>query len=181
MNVTVFVTHSHVDHYDPVIFEWEKVVDHIHYVFGWKAKDNPDYSYMTEPRSSENMNGMEIYTINSHHVDVPEVAYLIKVDGLTLYFNGDYCGEIKKDIDYLSAKSQLVDLAFSEGGASVTPYLLEKMKPTVWFPMHERGTEFKNRKYVQWVKEMGLKIEVVCAENRGDRYLFKKNSIQELF
>ena len=38
LNVSVFVTHSHVDHYDEIIFSWEKVVKNIRYFFGWKAK-----------------------------------------------------------------------------------------------------------------------------------------------
>jgi hypothetical protein len=122
---------------------------------------------------------MEIYTINSHHVDVPEVAYLVKVDGLAIYFNGDYNGEIRKDIDYLKTKSDHIDLAFAEGGASVTTYMLERFKPTIWFPMHERGTEFKYKKFVTKAVEMNFKTIVVCAENRGDRYFFRNGKIEQ--
>ena len=177
LDVTVFVTHAHVDHYDPVIFEWEKWTENITYVFGWKAKENPDYIYMVGPRAVENVDGIDIYTINSHHVDVPEVAYLVKVDGLTIYFNGDYSGEIRKDIDYIATKSDFVHLAFAEGPASVTSYMLQTLKPTAWFPMHERGTEFKYKEFPQKVAEMNVKTQVVCAENRGDRFYFKEGTI----
>lgn len=175
--MTVFVTHAHVDHYDPVIFEWEKWTDNITYVFGWKAKENPDYIYMVGPRAVENVDGIDIYTINSHHVDVPEVAYLVKVDGLTIYFNGDYSGEIRKDIDYIATKSDTVHLAFAEGSASVTSYMLQTLKPILWFPMHERGTEFKYKEFPQEIAEMNVTTEVICAENRGDRFHFKEGTI----
>jgi len=178
MDVYVFVTHAHVDHYDPVIFEWEKSINSIKYIFGWKAKENPAYIYMPGPRAIKNVDGLEIYTINSHHVDVPEVAYLVKVDGLSIYFNGDYSGEIRKDIDYLSTISDHIDLSFAEGGASVTSYVLEKLKPFVWFPMHERGTEFKLKRYAREVRETDLKTKVMCAENRGDNYSYSNGKIK---
>ena len=177
LHVMVSVTHAHVDHYDPVIFEWEKRVDDITYVFGWKAKENPEYIYMVGPQAVQKVDGIDIYTINSHHVDVPEVAYLVNVDGLTIYFNGDYSGEIRKDIDYLATKSDTIHLAFSEGSASVTSYMLETLKPAAWFPMHERGTEFKYKEFPQKVAEMNVKTQVVCAENRGDRFYFKEGTI----
>ena len=177
LHVMVFVTHAHVDHYDPVIFDWEKWVDDITYVFGWKAKENPEYIYMVGPRAVEDVNGIDIYTINSHHVDVPEVAYLINVDGLGIYFNGDYSGEIRKDIDYIATKSDAVHLAFSEGPASVTSYMLETLEPAAWFPMHERGTEFKFKEFPQKVAEMNVATKVLCAENRGDRFYFKRGTI----
>lgn len=181
LNVYVFVTHAHIDHYDPVIFEWDKSVNKIKYIFGWKAKEVPGYTYLVGPRAIETVDDLEIYTINSHHVDVPEVAYLVKVDELSIYFNGDYKGEIRKDIDYLSTKSDHVDLAFAEGEASVTTYMLERLTPIVWFPMHERGTEFKYKRYPQKVVETNLKTKVMCAENRGDRFIFDKNGIRQLF
>ena len=179
MNVYVFVTHEHRDHYDPVIFKWENSLSNIKYIFGWIAKENRDDLYMTGPRAMEKIDGLEIYTINSHHVDVPEVAYLIKADGLTIYFNGDYSGEIRKDIDYLSTISDQVDLAFAEGGASVTSYMLERLKPSVWFPMHERGTEFKHKRYAQITEGTDLKTKVVCVDNRGDHFFYDGNTIKD--
>jgi len=173
LNVYVFVTHSHIDHYDPIIYEWKKTIKNIKYIFGWKADDDPEHLYMIGPRAVEKVDDIEIFTINSHHVDVPEVAYLIKVEGITIYFNGDYNGKIHEDIRYLSTKSDKIDLAFSEGGASVTSHLIESMKPIMWFPMHERGTEFKHQKYKHSFAKTNFMTKVICAENRGDRFYYK--------
>ena len=35
-NVYVFVSHSHIDHFDEVIFDWENEVENITYFFGWE-------------------------------------------------------------------------------------------------------------------------------------------------
>lgn len=120
LNVNVFVTHSHVDHYDQVIFSWEKEIKDIRYFFGWKANDNPKYHYLEGPRAEIKLDDMEIYTVNSHHSSVPEVAYLVKVDGLTIYHGGDYQGRmdrsassnVEDDMEYLKAKADAPDLMF---------------------------------------------------------------------
>lgn len=52
----------------------------------------------------------------------------------------------------------------AEGGASVTSCMLE---PFVWFPMYERGTEFKLKRYAQELGETDMVKKVMCAENRG--------------
>jgi ribonuclease BN (tRNA processing enzyme) len=35
-NVTVFISHRHSDHYDPIILEWRTAVKRIRYVWGWE-------------------------------------------------------------------------------------------------------------------------------------------------
>jgi L-ascorbate metabolism protein UlaG (beta-lactamase superfamily) len=89
LRVRVFVSHSHDDHYDPIIFTWKDTVANIAYFFGWKAANDPSYQYLVGPRAELKSAGLEIATINSHHSGVPEVAWLIKVDGLVVYHNGD--------------------------------------------------------------------------------------------
>ena len=113
LRVRVFVSHSHEDHYDPVIFTWRKVVPDIAYYFGWKADDDPAYNYLIGPRGELTSGGLTIATINSHHSGVPEVAWLIKVDGLVIYHNGDCLPEDPAaEYDFLRTKSTHVDLAF---------------------------------------------------------------------
>jgi hypothetical protein len=35
LDVFVFVTHAHGDHYDPVIFEWQGEIENLTYFIGW--------------------------------------------------------------------------------------------------------------------------------------------------
>lgn len=43
-NVVVFVTYSDYDHYDEVIFEWEKYNKNITYIFGWDVEKKGEYN-----------------------------------------------------------------------------------------------------------------------------------------
>jgi len=63
--VRVFVSHSHADHYDPVILGWKETVPDIEYYFGWKAADDPANRYFVGPRTELTSGGLEIATINA--------------------------------------------------------------------------------------------------------------------
>ena len=52
--VSVFVTHSHSDHYDPVIFDWENFFENINYYFGWLDGTTEKYNHMEGPRAEIN-------------------------------------------------------------------------------------------------------------------------------
>jgi L-ascorbate metabolism protein UlaG (beta-lactamase superfamily) len=149
--VLVFVTHGHIDHYDPVILEWEEKIPDIRYFFGWQASDNPDHHYLTGPRAEWLSDDLEIHTVNSHHSGVPEVGYLVAVDGLVIYHNGDCRGDHESDMPYLKSKTGTVDIAF------VPPVweekweyhhlnveLIGRLRPNALLPMHvRRGDEDK--------------------------------------
>ncbi|MCK7537944.1 MAG: hypothetical protein MZV63_46820 [Marinilabiliales bacterium] len=51
LDVVVFVSHNHSDHYDEVIRTWEKTVKKIQYVFGWDVGAGPNvHSCPCRPR-----------------------------------------------------------------------------------------------------------------------------------
>ena len=126
LKVRVFVSHSHGDHFDPVIFGWKGTVADIAYHFGWQASDDPAYHYFVGPRAGLESGGLRIATINSHHSGVPEVAWLVEVDGLVIYHNGD-CqpDDAAAEHAFLRTKTDHVDLAF------VFPVIKEDAKYTV--------------------------------------------------
>jgi L-ascorbate metabolism protein UlaG (beta-lactamase superfamily) len=187
LDVSVFVTHGHVDHYDEVIFSWEKEIKNISYIFGWKAKDDPRYRYLEGPRAETKLDDMEIYTVNSDHSHVPEVAYLVKVDGLVIYHGGDYQGRmgrnapsnVKDDMEYLKTKADAPDLFFI-GAWTGEPYMqsIESLDPEVVFPMHDRKREEKYKQFALDLKELGVVCPVICPEKRGDRFVFRNGKIQ---
>ena len=178
--VRVFVSHSHEDHFDPVIFGWRKAVPDIAYFFGWKASDDPANHYLAGPRATHSAGGLEIFTINSHHSGVPEVAFLVKVDGLAIYHNGDYRMDYKADFPYLKQKVQRIDLVFVLGVAGDTEQyalqsrdLFERFKPGAVFPMH---AEAGARMYREFAEAFGARIPglaVMVPEKLGDRFEYR--------
>ncbi|MCK7470485.1 MAG: MBL fold metallo-hydrolase [Desulfomicrobium escambiense] len=147
LKVRVFVSHAHDDHYDPVILTWKEAVPDIAYYFGWKATDDPSHHVLAGPRAGLASDGLEIATINSHHSGVPEVAWLVKVDGLVIYHNGD-CrpADPAAEHDFLKTKADAIDLAFvfpvTAPGEKYTVQeedFFRKFRVRAAFPMHARA------------------------------------------
>jgi L-ascorbate metabolism protein UlaG (beta-lactamase superfamily) len=186
LKVRVFVSHSHEDHFDPVIFAWKKSVPDIVYYFGWKASDDPSHNCLVGPRAVLSSGGLEIATINSHHSGVPEAAWLVKVDGLVLYHNGD-CqpDDPLAEHDFLKTKSDVIDLAFVfpvyRQGLKYTTQNLDffaKFKVRAAFPMHAQAGDAM---YLDFQKAFqarypGLTIHVPM--NMGHKFVFEKGSIK---
>jgi len=193
LDVFVFVSHRHGDHFDPMIFEWEKSVKNIRYIFGWGAEQNPRYHYLTEPRTKTTIDGFEIFNINHAFDGIPEGAFLVKTDGLVIFHSGDHgcTGEeldplFKANIDYLAQQENKIDLAFisqfgSRTGGEVNNgdlYTIDKLGPKATFPMHQGGGERFYKKFAQEVRHKGTKTQVICAMKQGDRFFYRQGKIK---
>jgi len=168
--VRVFVSHSHEDHYDPVVLSWKGPIKDIDYYFGWKAADDTAYHYLVGPRAELRSSGLEIATINSHHSGVPEVAWLVKADGLVIYHNGD-CqpDDPVSAYDFLRTKTDRIDLAFVppvyEDGLKYTVQNLElcrRFSIRAVIPMHVQagGSRYLEFRDAFRAKVPGLSIHV---------------------
>jgi len=187
LNVSVFVTHSHLDHFDKTIFSWEKDVKQIRYFFGWNDDFGNEYNYMQGPRAELRLDDLEIYTVNSHHSGVYEVAYLVKVDGLWIFHGGDYQGKmerggesnIEEDMKHLNLKTEKVDLFYIGAWAGdCNIQAIENLNPNVIFPMHDGKKEEKYKTFALDIKELGIEIPVMCPEKRGDSFIYRDGQIK---
>jgi hypothetical protein len=176
--VFVFVTHSHPDHYDPVILEWKEHVDDITYFFGWQADDDPEHHYLIGPRAHTKSGGLQVFTINSHHAGVPEVAYLVKVDRITIYHNGDYMASFEEDFEYLKTISDHIDIAFVIGWPFINHQqfqqailLSDLFYPEYLFASCREGDEEKCRQFADLFVEQGVEATVQYSEQRGDEFI----------
>jgi L-ascorbate metabolism protein UlaG (beta-lactamase superfamily) len=178
LDVYVFVSHAHSDHFDQAILEWEGQVERITYFFGWDAGDNPDHHYFVEPRSTAEVGGVEVYTIYSHHDTVPEVAYLVHVDDCWIYHNGDYLQDYIADFEYLHTLTDHLDLVFTAGThderwqyTHQVQYLLEHFSPEVLFPMHMGGSEEDAADFPEVMAERGYESVILVPHRRGDHWV----------
>jgi L-ascorbate metabolism protein UlaG (beta-lactamase superfamily) len=89
-NLTVFVSHRHTDHFDPLILEWRAAVKEIRYVWGWEAEGSPEDIHFGPERRSAEVDGLEILNIHHDFDGIPESAFLVKADGLTILHAGDH-------------------------------------------------------------------------------------------
>ncbi|MBU3214412.1 MBL fold metallo-hydrolase [Clostridium estertheticum] len=87
-NVYVFSSHSHADHYNPKILEWEKYNDKIQYILSSDIKtdkDKSNYNFMGE---GDEKVFQDIYVKAYGSTDIG-ISFLVKVDGLTIFHAGD--------------------------------------------------------------------------------------------
>jgi L-ascorbate metabolism protein UlaG (beta-lactamase superfamily) len=193
LDVFVFVSHDHGDHYDPVILEWADELPNVTYIFGWDAGLDPSFVYLSEERENLVFDGLEVSTVSHRFDNIPEVAYLLKLDGLTIYHSGDHASisetpnrTFAANIDFLAGKQDHVDIAFistfgRRGGAIVNSgdfYTIERLSPQVVFPMHHGGGEDL---YQRFANEVGSSIgstSVVAARRLGDRFFFAHGRVQ---
>jgi L-ascorbate metabolism protein UlaG (beta-lactamase superfamily) len=122
LDVVVFVSHRHPDHYNPRIFGWRKAVKQIRYVLSDDIKTAEDV-LKVHPGQEYDMGDFSFRVLDSTDVGA---AFLLKADGLCIYHAGDlnlwyWNGEpdadnqemerrYKEQIDTL--KGEKIDLAF---------------------------------------------------------------------
>ena len=185
-NVYVFSSHRHGDHYSPHILDWQNQLKNIKYIFGWKARQ--DESHIRALRHDHVLvDDIEIWTLRSTDEGV---GFLIKVDSLFVYHAGDhaYWDEPKEtytnEIDYIAQFTDHTDIAFipvvqysgerPENLTQGASYAIEKLKPVIMFPMHGRENGFDY--YSAFKHDVGEKFnktDIICAERRGEIYLYK--------
>ena len=189
LDVFVFVTHAHGDHFDPVIFEWQAEIESLTYFIGWDEQPeshcerftgaDADCHTMEGLRATAEVDGTQVYTIDSHHNDIPEVAYLVRHGDWTVYHNGDYMADHVDDYAYLKTISDGIDVAFVAGypghewpHVSRAVHLAREFDVPVLFPMHFRDREMCEG-FVAEVAAEGVSAEVRCPTARGQRFIVK--------
>jgi len=182
-NVTVFVSHGHDDHFSPQILEWRAAVKNIRYVWGWEGEGLPADVHFGRERRTINTDGIEILNIHHEFDGIPESAFLVKADGVTILHAGDHGHSrglenlvFKDNLLYLAAQAPQPDLFFTPTyGGEIDA--IRMLKPRTAFPMHDGGNERQYAKFVLKVKALGLKVEVGAAEKAGARFLYSKGKL----
>ena len=196
LDVHVFITHEHRDHYDTTIFDWADKVKNITYIYGFRPEalpqhresgyNGPEYTYLG-PRDHAEIDDMDIMTIDANDAGV---GFLIKVDGVTLYHAGDHAGWQEgeregyiSEIDYLSDHVRAVDIAFLNitGCHAHGPeplwegncYTIDQLNPSVVIPTHAIDREYLYKEFSDRLKKENGSVEVYCPENKGDRFRYE--------
>ncbi len=193
-NVYVFVTHAHRDHFDERIFEWEKTIRNITYIYGFDPGNlpqyretpyvGPDFTFM-EPRTTKRINGLEVTTIRSNDGGV---GFMVGLDGVTLFHAGDHAGWHEgqragfiDEIDFLADRVDNLDVAFLNVTGCHTAnctsaleegnrYVVDTLKPDYFIPTHASGREYVYLESEQTARENGWKTQVICPNIPGDTH-----------
>ena len=149
----VFVSHSHADHYNPVIWKLKEQYEKVQYIISDDVKTKENALRM-KPHEKKQISEMTVETLKSNDMGV---AYIVEVEGKVIYHAGDLnwwhwegepeaynikmADDYKKQIDLLAGER--IDLAFVpldprqerqyDWGVK---YLLERNNVPYVVPMH---------------------------------------------
>ncbi len=153
-HVYVFVSHSHVDHFDPIIYDWDQATYHIEYIISDDLpKDVP--GHRMNPGDTLELGEVKIQAFDSTDLGV---SFYVELKGRTIFHAGDLnlwhwreestVREIKQaEDDFYAAvdpiRSLSIDLCMfpldpRQGGlfdAGINHFVMS-VKPRVVIPMH---------------------------------------------
>lgn len=193
-NVTVFSTHEHGDHFDPRIFEWQTVIPDAGYVLCWEPSGIQNSYTLIPVHEQAEVNGMDVYV--NYSTDLGG-GYFVEVDGLNIWHMGDLAnGEdglmkaFTDEVDRIAGTDKRVDIVFGgiRGCSLGQPeqvrqglyYVLEKLDPSLFIPMHSGGHSFENLRFAEEAKEDGMETPMRYVIHRGDRFIYDRNKTEEL-
>lgn len=181
-DVVVFTSHSHSDHFNPVILSWREKIPNITYVFGWPYTEEAGFICCPFKRNSFEIDGMKVNTVVSDWDGIPESAFLIKLDGITLYHAGDSSPDNNKppfsdNLRYLHSLAPDIDIAFTPtwGGEDL---MINALKPHFTFPMHDGGSEHQYTKFKEKAQRLGYPTKVIAAQRNGNVFIYDNGEIQ---
>jgi cytohesin len=175
---TVFVTHGHVDHYAPAIFDWKARLKNVAIVTGFEPKGKTGYVFIG-PRESGTTGDLEITTIKAMDEGV---GFHVKVDGVSIFHSGDHDAAwemptFKPEIDFLAGRGLRADILFMPVQLADIPilddglgYAIRSLSAGAFFPGHARGREHIYLEVAAALKKAGIETPVYCAEFGGDRF-----------
>ncbi|TGE31866.1 MBL fold metallo-hydrolase [Desulfosporosinus sp. Sb-LF] len=169
-HIFIFSSHSHPDHFNPVILEWQK--------------DRPDIKYILSsdisvPQTMENINVLSPYEklelgdlkIKAYNSTDIGVSFLVEVEGIRFFHAGDlnwwyWSGDTPEEMikaekgfkdEVQKIKGETIDIAFfpvdprlEQNYSAGAEYFIQELAPRIFIPMHfadspEIATKFANK------------------------------------
>ena len=191
LNVTVFCTHSHGDHYNKDIFTWKETIPNINYVLCFRPNDTEEEYTFIPIHDEKTVNDMKISTIHSTDLDG---AFLVEVDGLVLFHAGDHANgedelmtEFTDEVDIIADKGLPVDIMFAgiRGCSLGAPeqvklgveYMVEKIQPKIFVPMHAGEFSIEYKKFADEIAKKNYDTKTKYVVAKGDRFKYQNNTL----
>jgi L-ascorbate metabolism protein UlaG (beta-lactamase superfamily) len=184
-NVYIFSSHSHYDHFNPIIFEWENHSKNIEYILSSEIEINDKKSncHFMNPYESIMLGNISVTTYGSTDIGV---SYLVSINDISIFHAGDlnwwcwkddtneektfaetgFITEIEKlsnkhiDISFFPVDPRQEEL-YCMGGE----YFIEKVKPGYFIPMHF-GDDFETTKTFS-EKQANSSTKIIVINKRG--------------
>ncbi|WP_207669340.1 MBL fold metallo-hydrolase [Fonticella tunisiensis] len=184
-DILVFSSHSHEDHFNPVILSWLDEVDDINYILSSDIdiKEKDERIHMIS--AYEDMNVKDAYVKACGSTDIG-ISFLVKVDGKTIFHAGDlnwwyWWDDTEEEIERAEKwfkeeieriKGEEIDIAFFPVDPRLEhnyhlggEYFAREIRPRVLIPMHFGENYWVTGKFSEKVKD--IPVRVVEISHRG--------------
>ena len=177
-NVFVFSSHSHEDHFNSSIFDWQNYNSNIQYVLSKDIKIDKSKSNYNFIEEGEEKLIEDVYVKAYGSTDIG-ISFLVKVDGLTIFHAGDLNwwhwkedsleeqavaeSLFKAHIEKLK-EEECIDIAFFPVDPRLEEfyyiggkYFAEKIHPKLLIPMHFGDDVAITKKFADRMKKLNIK------------------------
>lgn len=193
--IFVFSSHSHADHFNPVIFKWKSIRPDINYILSndIQISEIDEKIYFMRPYENFKIDEVQIKTYGSTDIGV---SFYIKVDGITVFHAGDLNWwhwwdeddayndkaekSFKEEIDRIKDISS--DIAFfpvdprlKESYSLGAEYFIKSVSPKVFIPMHFGENYEITKLFAKYIKRTNLSVKVMKIDYRGQELKVKSN------
>ena len=178
--ITMFHSHTHFDHYSPKLHTKLSNYDNIFTIVGEKIKKYKNSTYLIAG-DSININGIQIFAVPSTDIGV---CFVLKVDGITIYYAGDNIdwGDSEdtsiKYISYINdiatSISNNIDIAFvpvcnfhGQSYPELTNsaiYACKKLNAKEIYPMHSQHSTRPYVYFKQYCQLINADLNVVIPQ-----------------
>lgn len=189
-SVYVFASHAHLDHFNPVIFDWKNVNSEIEYILSSDIEMEEDYPKCNMISEGESIHIKDV-TVKAYGSTDIGVSFLVNADGISIFHAGDlnwwhWNGEserfnrrmarsFKAKIEKL--KGERIDIAFfpvdyrledkySIGGE----YFIGNLAPKLFVPMHFGDRPEITRDFPEKLRD--CKTEIAVIHERGQEIIY---------
>ena len=185
--ILVFVSHSHLDHYNPVIFKWSDETSNIEYILSSDIKIKNENKNINIISPYEEITLDEVYIKAYGSTDIG-VSFLIKVDSVVIFHAGDLNWWYWKDdskadkenaeiwfkSEVEKIKETVIDIAFFPVDPRLEEkyylggeYFIEKTSPKIFIPMHFGENYNITKEFAKVMQKQSTKV--VEITHRGQQ------------
>ncbi|MTI70630.1 MAG: MBL fold metallo-hydrolase [Firmicutes bacterium] len=192
-NVFVFVSHSHSDHFDPTIFDWQKSSTSIKYILSNDIVINKPRNnyYSMDKYKTFKLDNVTIHSLGSTDKGL---SFLVNVDDLNIFHAGDlnwwhwkndslesqleeernFKDEIQRlkklnykaiDIAFFPVDPRLEEFYYFGG-----KYFAEIIKPKMLFPMHFGDKFHVCKDFKKKIRHLDVKVPNIAENKRKFTY-----------
>lgn len=179
--VVVFISHAHRDHFSDTMKRFVKQIPGLKAVFGWEYPGNQQSLSMGPDREFAEIDGVKIWNVTHDWDGIPESAFLVEADGVTIYHAGDHSTArevplFEENLQYLSKLTESLDLAFTPtwGGEDK---MIRALRPSYTLPMHGGGREHEYSAFAERSESRSLPTVIATAARPGQLFRLRNGKL----